>query len=1141
LQPGKKEGNEINASNRIQSRSQFRHGFRLAVIRPQFEVLITHNITLLMSNHSPMKSQCAVFKSLLNSRASLGRGLALCLFLFGVLAVATPTAIGQGVAQPQLKMKTVGGRWQLQLIGQSNRLYRIESSPDMVHWNVLAQRVGSPGTTINISDPQAGQSPRGFYRAVPAQPVKSVVGLGAGGYAPDTILVKPKPGMNLSTVNLSLGAQVLRVFPRVGNLHVIKVPNGLTAGTLMAQYQQSGLIQYAEHNYYVHAMAVPNDQYYTNLWAFHNTGQFGGKTNTDIHAQDAWDIQNDAGNIIIAVVDTGVRYTHEDVAANMWRNPRQNQDGYANDQFGINVTTNGMGNGDPMDDYGHGTHVAGIMGAVGNNSVGVVGVAWRVQIMACKFLDSKGDGTIDGAIACMDFARDHGARIVNASWGASDFTSQALHDAVASLRDAGIILVAAAGNSQENDDQSPIFPAGYSDLDNVIAVAATDPSGALASFSAYGATSVSLGAPGVTIGSCWNSTDHDYQYDDGTSMAAAMVSGAAAVMAAHFPGADYRQIKSQMIATVDPEPTLTSKSVSGGRLNLAAALKGSPPPPPALAASFSANPPSGPAPLTVTFTDTSTGNPVTWNWNFGDGSTATTRNPSHTFTNAGNFTVALTVTAEAGQSSSASHVITVTNGSQNGLPLITLQATQPDAYESGAVPGEINFHRTGDTSQAYEVFWSFSGTASNGVDFEMLPTDSPFPEGLSDATLTITPIDRGPGQPDKTVIVTLQPGQAYQVGASNSATIIIHGTPSGPVASFTANPTSGQAPLTVQFTDTSTGNPTARDWNFGDGSAHATTQNPTHTYTSTGTFTATLTVSANGQTSSAGHTITVTSAPPPPVTAAFAANPTSGQAPLAVQFTDQSSGPVTAWNWKFGDGSTSSAQNPSHTYSGAGTFTATLTVTGNSGQSSSVSHTITVTSPPPPVTAAFAANPTSGQAPLAVQFTDQSSGPVTAWNWRFGDGSTSSAQNPSHTYSGAGTFTATLTVTGNSGQSSSVSHTITVTAPPPPSIVTVVASQPLATSLTPGVFTLRRTGGDTSSSLSVSYSLGGTARNGAEYQTLSGVVTIPAGSSSATVTVRPLGLLNVLKTVVLTVTPESGYNVGSPSTATVTIVASLSL
>jgi PKD repeat protein len=262
---------------------------------------------------------------------------------------------------------------------------------------------------------------------------------------------------------------------------------------------------------------------------------------------------------------------------------------------------------------------------------------------------------------------------------------------------------------------------------------------------------------------------------------------------------------------------------------------------------------------------------------------------------------------------------------------------------------------------------------------------------------------------------------------------------------------------------------------------------------------------------------------------------------LAVQFTDQSSGPVTAWNWKFGDGSTSSAQNPSHTYSGAGTFTATLTVTGNSGQSSSVSHTITVTSPPPPVTAAFAANPTSGQAPLAVQFTDQSSGPVTAWNWRFGDGSTSSAQNPSHTYSGAGTFTATLTVTGNSGQSSSVSHTITVTAPPPPSIVTVVASQPLATSLTPGVFTLRRTGGDTSSSLSVSYSLGGTARNGAEYQTLSGVVTIPAGSSSATVTVRPLGLLNVLKTVVLTVTPESGYNVGSPSTATVTIVASLSL
>jgi PKD repeat protein len=365
-----------------------------------------------------------------------------------------------------------------------------------------------------------------------------------------------------------------------------------------------------------------------------------------------------------------------------------------------------------------------------------------------------------------------------------------------------------------------------------------------------------------------------------------MVSGAAAILEAQFAQESYRQIKQRMLSSVDAEPTLQGKCVSGGRLNLYQALVGSGPPP--------------------------------------------------------------------------------------TLPFITLQATEPDAYASGSVPGVIRFHRTGDTSQAYEVYWTFSGTASNGVDYQQLPTHSPFPAGQADADLTITPIDRGPGQGDKTVVVTLAPGADYQAGNPDSATVTIHG-------------------------------------------ATAT-----------------------------------------PVTAAFSANPSSGQAPLTVQFTDQSSGPVSSWSWTFGDGSTSTTQSPSHTYASSGTFTATLTVSGSSGQTSSASHTLTVSAPPPP----------------------------------------------------------------------------------PSSTVTVVASQPLATSLTPGEFTISRQG-DTSSTLTVTYSLGGTAANGVDYQTLPGVATFPAGSSSARVTVQPLGLLAVLKTVVLTISPDPSYNTGSPNSATVQIVVSL--
>ncbi|HEY2329148.1 MAG TPA: S8 family peptidase [Verrucomicrobiae bacterium] len=386
-------------------------------------------------------------------------------------------------------------------------------------------------------------------------------------FSPDKILVKPLPGVDLSVLDQLLGVQVLNTFPAIGNLEIVQVPTGATADGLIGIFQQSGLVQYAERDFYLHALNDPNDFYYQqgNLWNFKNTGQNGGTPGADIRAWEGWSIASNASSIVVAVVDTGIRYTHQDLAANMWVNP-------ADGSHGINVVNNGRAANDPWDDYGHGSHVAGIIGAVGNNGIGVVGVCWKVQLMACKFLDSTGNGTVSGAITCIDYARSHGAKVINASWGSFTFTSQSLHDAIASAGAADIIFVAAAGNSGANNDVTPLYPASYSDLDNVVSVAATDRNDLLPSWSDYGMNSVSLAAPGTPIYSCWNGSDSDYEYDSGTSMACAHVTGACALLRGYFQNENHQQIIQQILNGTDPEPALAGKCKSNGRLDLFKAL-----------------------------------------------------------------------------------------------------------------------------------------------------------------------------------------------------------------------------------------------------------------------------------------------------------------------------------------------------------------------------------------------------------------------------------------------------------------------------------------------------------------------------------------------------------------------------------------
>jgi subtilisin family serine protease len=268
----------------------------------------------------------------------------------------------------------------------------------------------------------------------------------------------------------------------------------------------------------------------------------------------------------MAVLDTGVRYTHEDLASNMWVNP-------VDQSHGLNALT---GTTDPSDDSGdgHGTMVAGVLGAVGNNGKGVVGVAWHTQIMACKCFNSLGFGIVSDAVTCLDYARTNGAKLINASWGFGA-NSLALSNAIYSLRTDGIIVVAACGNvtnpPANNIDVTPSYPASYA-LDNVVSVAYTTGADTLDPHSNYGPTNVDLAAPGENIWSTFVATDSYYYYNSGTSFAAPYVTGALALMMTHYPTDTYQQLISRLLRETDPLPSLAGKCVSGGRLNLRNAL-----------------------------------------------------------------------------------------------------------------------------------------------------------------------------------------------------------------------------------------------------------------------------------------------------------------------------------------------------------------------------------------------------------------------------------------------------------------------------------------------------------------------------------------------------------------------------------------
>jgi subtilisin family serine protease len=417
----------------------------------------------------------------------------------------------------------------------------------------------------------------------------SVAGNSTNEFRPGRLLIKPSAAANgsaLAQLHRQAGSILRRNYSAMGNLQVVDLAPRQSVSEAIRIYQRSSLVEYAEPDYILRAAMEPNDPKYQDgsQWPLYNWGQLGGIADCDIDAPEAWDLTFDAQTILVSVIDSGIRVTHEDLATNLWTNPGEipgngvddDDNGYIDDVHGINAIN---GSGTITDEPSHGTHVAGILGAAANNGRGIAGVAWRVKIMGCKFLDAGFQGSVSDAVECIDYSRVHGARIVNASWGGNSstpFYSMALYDAIDSLRQAGIIFVAAAGNFHlDNDSTNAFYPASFN-LDNIISVAATTREDRMADFSNYGANSVDLGAPGYVVLSCWSSSDNAYDYDNGTSMAAPHVAAACALAWTRFPNESYQQIIQRVLNGTDPIPDLANKCRTGGRLNLRKVLTVSP-------------------------------------------------------------------------------------------------------------------------------------------------------------------------------------------------------------------------------------------------------------------------------------------------------------------------------------------------------------------------------------------------------------------------------------------------------------------------------------------------------------------------------------------------------------------------------------
>ncbi len=455
----------------------------------------------------------------------------------------------------------------------------------------------NPGPGKDVAVSMSPPRPTGIVMPAPnSRPGRS--------YDETSILVRFKAAAlesRRAVARAQINGNSVRAYSMVPGLERIRLAPGMDVTKALAMLRRLPFVAYAHPNYVIRlSQQLPDDAYFGEQWALHNTGQgsgFGiwppGTPDADINWPEAWLAAAGNGSVV-AILDTGIDYRHSDLGPNVWQNSAEvngipgvddDGNGYVDDVRGWDFVNN---DNDPLDGHGHGTHVAGTVAAVVNNGNGVTGVMWTGQVMALKVLDDQGFGLLSDAIEALEYATAQGVRVSNSSWGYSAIAPaelaahQALYDAIQAAAAVNHLFVAAAGNDSVDTDSMPHYPSAF-DLDNIVSVAATDNNDQLAWFSDWGPVSVDLAAPGQDIFSTFklaNGTADDYAWLSGTSMASPHVAGVAGLLFGLPPCGNYQQVRNRILNTVRPLGALSGLTVTGGTLNIDAAMSGSPCAPP---------------------------------------------------------------------------------------------------------------------------------------------------------------------------------------------------------------------------------------------------------------------------------------------------------------------------------------------------------------------------------------------------------------------------------------------------------------------------------------------------------------------------------------------------------------------------------
>ncbi len=639
----------------------------------------------------------------------------------------------------------------------------------------------------------------------------------AGLYAPGELLVQFQPGVSeqarAETLALA-GAQSTDALHtasmvREGNgvLERLALPNGLSVEEAVLRLEQNPNVRFAEPNWIYNTAAVSNDTFYTNgqLWGMYGDDQPtavgpGGTTNQfGSQAEKAWnDGFTGSSNVFVGIIDEGFQFAHPDLAANSWTNPFDPADGLDNDGNGYiddihgwdffyndNSTYDGT-----VDD--HGTHVAGTIGGQGGNGAGVAGVNWSTTMISTKFLGPSG-GSTSGAILALDYLTDlkvrHGLNIVasNNSWGGGGF-SQGLLDAITRAANQGILFVAAAGNSNVNNDTSASYPSNYSTVggagyEAVIAVASITSTGAKSSFSSYGANTVDLGAPGSAIVS--SVPDSTYASYSGTSMATPHVAGAVALYASKYPGTSANNIRNAILSSARATTSLNGITVTGGRLDVYAALAVSPPGgvnPNITIDDVSVTEGNSPSTITASFTvslssvptQTVTVDFATANESASSGTDYVANSGTLTFLAGGSTTQTVNVTVNGdnvveGNESFVLNLSGATNGTiidgqgvgtivNDDIPALSMAINDISLNEGqrNSRIFEFTVSLSGVASQAVSVnYATANGTAIAGIDYAAKSGTLIIPVGASSRFIAITVFGDRTFEPNETFFVNL--------------------------------------------------------------------------------------------------------------------------------------------------------------------------------------------------------------------------------------------------------------------------------------------------------------------------------------------------------------------------------------------------